>query len=33
MCTSRLNPDTVAAPLGTYAHSVRVETSNGIFIQ
>jgi reactive intermediate/imine deaminase len=30
--TSRLNPDTVAAPIGTYAHSVRVQTSDGIFI-
>jgi reactive intermediate/imine deaminase len=32
MRTSRLNPDTVAAPIGTYAHSVRVETADGTFI-
>jgi reactive intermediate/imine deaminase len=30
--TSRLNPDTVAAPIGTYSHSVRVETADGTFI-
>jgi reactive intermediate/imine deaminase len=30
--TSRHNPDTVAAPIGTYAHSVRVETTDGIWI-
>jgi reactive intermediate/imine deaminase len=30
--TSRLNPGTVAAPLGTYAHSVRVETADGTWI-
>jgi len=32
MRTSRLNPDTVAAPIGTYSHSVRVDTSDGTFI-
>ena len=32
MRTSRLNPDTVAAPIGTYSHSVRVETSDATFI-
>ena len=32
MRTSRLNPDTVPAPLGTYSHSVRVETSDGTWI-
>ena len=32
MRTSRLNPDTVAPPIGTYSHSVRVETSDGTFI-
>jgi enamine deaminase RidA (YjgF/YER057c/UK114 family) len=32
MRTSRLNPDTVAAPLGTYAHSVRIETIDGTWI-
>ena len=32
MRTSRLNPDTVPAPLGTYAHSVRVETADGTWI-
>ncbi|HET8526236.1 MAG TPA: RidA family protein [Actinomycetota bacterium] len=32
MRTSRLNPDTVAAPIGTYAHSVRVETTDGTFV-
>jgi reactive intermediate/imine deaminase len=30
--TSRLNPDTVAAPIGTYAHSVRVESADGTWI-
>jgi reactive intermediate/imine deaminase len=30
--TSRLNPDTVAAPVGTYSHSVRVETQDGTWI-
>jgi reactive intermediate/imine deaminase len=30
--TSRLNPDTVPAPLGTYSHSVRVETRDGTWI-
>jgi reactive intermediate/imine deaminase len=32
MHTSRLNPDTVAAPIGTYSHSVRVETLDGTWI-
>jgi reactive intermediate/imine deaminase len=32
MRTSRLNPDTVAAPIGTYAHSVRVETADGTWV-
>lgn len=32
MLTTRLNPDSVAAPIGTYSHSVRVETSDGIWI-
>ena len=32
MRTSRLNPDTVPAPLGTYSHSVRVETADGTWI-
>jgi len=32
MRTTRLNPDSVAAPIGTYSHSVRVETSDGIWI-
>jgi 2-iminobutanoate/2-iminopropanoate deaminase len=30
--TSRLNPETVSAPLGTYSHSVRAETSEGTWI-
>ena len=32
MRTSRLNPDTVATPVGTYSHSVRVETQDGTWI-
>ena len=32
MRTTRSNPDTVAAPIGTYSHAVRVETSDGIWI-
>src|SRR5262245_1074540 len=32
MRTSRLNPETVAAPIGTYSHSVRVETAEGTWI-
>jgi reactive intermediate/imine deaminase len=32
MRTSRLNPDTVAAPIGMYSHSVRVETQDGTWI-
>jgi 2-iminobutanoate/2-iminopropanoate deaminase len=32
MRTTRSNPDTVAAPIGTYSHAVRVETSDGVWI-
>ena len=32
MRISRLNPDTVPAPMGTYSHSVRVETSDGTWV-
>jgi reactive intermediate/imine deaminase len=32
MRTTRSNPDTVAAPIGTYSHAVRAETSDGIWI-
>jgi reactive intermediate/imine deaminase len=32
MRTTRSNPDTVAAPIGTYSHAVRVETSDGTWI-
>ena len=32
MRTTRLNPDTVPAPMGTYSHSVRVETQDGTWI-
>jgi reactive intermediate/imine deaminase len=32
MRTSRLNPDTVAPPVGSYSHAVRVETSEGTSI-
>jgi 2-iminobutanoate/2-iminopropanoate deaminase len=30
--TSRLNPDTVAAPIGSYSQSVRVETGDATWI-
>jgi 3-hydroxyisobutyrate dehydrogenase len=30
--TSKTNPDTVAAPIGTYSHAVRVTTSDGVWI-
>jgi reactive intermediate/imine deaminase len=30
--TSRLNPDTVAAPVGTYSQAVRVETGDAVWI-
>jgi 2-iminobutanoate/2-iminopropanoate deaminase len=30
--TSRLNPDTVAAPIGSYSQSVRVETAGATWI-
>lgn len=32
MRTSRLNPDTVAAPIGSYSQSVRVETADATWI-
>jgi len=32
MRTSRMNPDTVAAPIGSYSQSVRVETADAIWI-
>ena len=32
MRTSRLNPDTVAAPIGSYSQSVRVETPDATWI-
>jgi 2-iminobutanoate/2-iminopropanoate deaminase len=32
MHISRLDPDTIAAPIGTYSHSVRVETADGTWI-
>jgi reactive intermediate/imine deaminase len=32
MRTTRLNPDTVAAPIGSYSHAVRVETGDTILI-
>lgn len=32
MRTVRLNPHTVAAPVGSYSHAVRVETSDCIWI-
>ncbi|HET7235979.1 MAG TPA: RidA family protein [Actinomycetota bacterium] len=28
----RMNPDTVAAPIGSYSHAVRVETSDAVWI-
>jgi len=30
--TSRMNPDTVAAPIGSYSQSVRVETADATWI-
>jgi hypothetical protein len=27
-----MNPDTVAAPMGSYSHAVRVETSDAVWI-
>jgi 2-iminobutanoate/2-iminopropanoate deaminase len=32
MRTSRMNPDTVAAPIGSYSQSVRVETADATWI-
>jgi reactive intermediate/imine deaminase len=32
MRTSRLNPETVSAPIGSYSHSVRVETTEATWI-
>jgi len=32
MRTTRLNPDSVASPVGTYSHAVRVETSEATWI-
>jgi len=32
MRTTRSNPDTVAAPIGTYSQSVRVETGDAVWI-
>ena len=32
MRATRSNPETVAAPMGTYSHAVRVETSDAIWI-
>ena len=32
MRTTRSNPDTVAAPIGSYSQSVRVETADAIWI-
>ena len=32
MRTTRSNPDTVAAPIGTYSQSVRVETGDTVWI-
>ena len=32
MRTSRMNPDTVAAPVGSYSQSVRVETAGATWI-
>jgi reactive intermediate/imine deaminase len=30
--TTRLNPDTVAPPIGSYSHAVRIETGDAILI-
>ena len=32
MHTTRLNPHTVAVPIGSYSHSVRVETGDAVWI-
>jgi reactive intermediate/imine deaminase len=32
MRTSRMNPETVAPPIGSYSHAVRVETDDGTWI-
>lgn len=32
MQTTRMNPDGVAAPLGSYSHAVRVETADAVWI-
>ncbi len=32
MRTTRMNPDTVAPPIGSYSHAVRVETSDAAWI-
>lgn len=32
MRTTRLNPDTIAAPIGRYSHAVRVETTEATWI-
>lgn len=32
MRTTRLNPDSVAPPIGSYSHAVRVETAEGTWI-
>ena len=32
MRTSRMNPDTVAPPIGSYSHAVRVETGDAVWI-
>ncbi len=32
MRTSRLNPPTVAPPIGSYSHAVRVETQDAVWI-
>ncbi len=32
MRTARMNPDTVAAPMGSYSHAVRVETDDGTWV-
>lgn len=30
--TSRMNPDTVAPPIGSYTHAVRIETGDAVWI-
>jgi reactive intermediate/imine deaminase len=32
MRTTRLNPDSVASPVGSYSHAVRVETADAVWI-